>query len=805
MLRSTVSRSVKYGLHFVGIWPGTPFPGLRKIFWVLSTALCQIYQYKYVITHFQTDDFADMVDCLCFALPYTMTMVKLIIVWTNYGVLCEMLSTMEEDCAKYAVVDANNFISKTAELSYRLTSSLGLLYLGAVCCNSATSLLFSQTDDTMPRQLLLNMDLPFNTNESPAYEIVVTVQVILLTSGAYTFGLFSALLLMLILHVGCVIDILCDVLAQVSDKESGSLRFVAMEHQQVILFTEKIEQLFTYISFSQLLSNTVVTCCLGFLVITTLGTENGLPQLLKFFSAYAAICLEIFIYCFAGEYLNIKSQMIVDAAYQISWYELHPNISRQLILLILRSQKGLSLTFGKFSALSLDSFTEIMKASASYMSVLLAIWTLLSQKEVKSKRTESDIQILREMLRSTVSKSIKYGLHVVAFWPGTPFAVVRRLCLLLSTILWLICQCMYVVTHFYTAGLSKLFDCLSLTVTYNLLVIKLAVTWIYRGFTPCIIIHRRNEELASLSLSLGRNAEFDAEQGNAFRVLYDILTTMEEDCVKYSGLDTQKIIPKAAENSERLASTILTFYVVTTFLYTIATLFGPRFNETRYFVLNMDLPFDATESPKYELVVIAQIIHLMLTGYAYGVFTALLLVVIIHTGCHVDVLCNIIRNIASSKDEEQFRFVAVRHQEIIDFSEQIEKIFTYISFAQLLTNTAVSCCLGYIALTSFHEENALPQLFKAVFGYAAICIEIFTYCFAGEYLNVKSDMIVDATYQMTWYNLQPSTSRQVVLLLIRSQKGLRLTFGKFSTLSLETFTGIMKASASYMSVFLAMS
>ncbi|XP_076375623.1 uncharacterized protein LOC117226921 isoform X2 [Megalopta genalis] len=339
------------------------------------------------------------------------------------------------------------------------------------------------------------------------------------------------------------------------------------------------------------------------------------------------------------------------------------------------------------------------------------------QREVKSKRTESDIQIFREMLRSTVSQSIKYGLHIVAFWPGTPFPVIRRLCLMLSTILWLIFQWMYVVSHFYTAGLSKLFDCLSLTVTYNLLIIKLAVTWIYRG------------------------------------VLYDILTTMEEDRVKYSGFDTQNVIPKAVKNSERLSSTILTFYVATTFMYTIFTLSAPRFSETRSFILNMDLPFDATESPKYELVIIAQIIHLMLTGYAYGVFTALLLMLIIHTGCHVDVLCNIITDIASFKDEEQFRFVTARHQEIIDFSEQIEKIFTYISFAQLLTNTAVSCCLGYITVTSLHDENALPELFKAGFGYIAICIEIFTYCFAGEYLNNK----------------------------------------------------IMKASASYMSVFLAMS
>ncbi|XP_076284908.1 odorant receptor 13a-like [Lasioglossum baleicum] len=138
-----------------------------------------------------------------------------------------------------------------------------------------------------------------------------------------------------ILHVGCLIDILCDILAQISAQEEDKLRFVAIRHQEIVEFAERIEKLFTHISLCQLMSNTLVTCCLGYLVIT--------------------------------------SKMIIEAAYQMAWYDLHPNISRQLVLLILKSQKGLPLTFGKFSTLSLRSFTRIMKASASYVSVLLAM------------------------------------------------------------------------------------------------------------------------------------------------------------------------------------------------------------------------------------------------------------------------------------------------------------------------------------------------------------------------------------------------------------------------------------------------
>ncbi|XP_076284933.1 uncharacterized protein LOC143211294 [Lasioglossum baleicum] len=166
----------------------------------------------------------------------------------------------------------------------------------------------------------------------------------------------------------------------------------------------------------------------------------------------------------------------------------------------------------------------------------------------------------------------------------------------------------------------------------------------------------------------------------------------------------------------------------------------------------MDLPFNTVESPNYELVVMLQVISILMTSYAYSVFSALLLMMIVHMGCHIDILCLAMSKIATSKDEKQFRFVAARHQELIAFSERIEELFTFISFGQLISNTICSCCLGYLV--------------------------------------VVNDMIVEASYEISWYNMQPSMSRQVILLLLRSQKGLRLTFGKFSALSLETFTWV---------------
>ncbi|CAK9826540.1 Odorant receptor 13a [Anthophora retusa] len=374
ILRNTISQSVKFGLHFIGIWPGTPFPSLHKIGWIIVMSALQTYQYKYIIEHYKSDSLMITIDNLSIAMPFSLTSIKIIITWANYGALCEILSTMEEDCQKYAVIDINKLISKTGQLSFYLTSIVMSSYLASAVFYIIGTIGFQGNNASMPRELLLKMDLPFETSESPNYEFVVTTQFLIHLSAALAFGAFAALLLMLVLHVGCLIDIMCRNLVYVPYKNDKQIKVFINRHQEIIGFTERVEKLFTYIALSQLVFNTIITCCVGFLVVIAINMDDGLPVLIKSVVFYLVICTEQFVYCFAGEYLSIKSQLIGNTAYDFLWYDLRANESQLLIPLILRSQRGFTFTFGKFSSLSLERFTAIMKVSASYISVLLAVY-----------------------------------------------------------------------------------------------------------------------------------------------------------------------------------------------------------------------------------------------------------------------------------------------------------------------------------------------------------------------------------------------------------------------------------------------
>lgn len=54
-----------------------------------------------------------------------------------------------------------------------------------------------------------------------------------------------------------------------------------------------------------------------------------------------------------------QGKMIGDAVYESLWYDLTPTQSRDLLLMIMRSQKHLTLTVGKVMDLSLKQFASV--------------------------------------------------------------------------------------------------------------------------------------------------------------------------------------------------------------------------------------------------------------------------------------------------------------------------------------------------------------------------------------------------------------------------------------------------------------
>ncbi|XP_012063162.1 PREDICTED: odorant receptor 4-like [Atta cephalotes] len=371
---STVSRSVEIGLHLTGIWPNSSI--FFKLLWTLVMGIGLIFQYYYLLTHFSTKELPNLIDGLSTTLPHSLLFFKLIVLWVNHRIFKNILIVMSNDWHKYSNMYA--MIDK-AVLAHRCSKLIISVYSIAVLLYSTASILNKQNDIDC-RELLIKMELPFGFCESPIYEIVMFVQFIRLMAVASAIGMLDALLVTLMLHIGGQIDLMQQEVEEIFVKDNKHdlstiiVRSLIDKHHKIIAFSESIESLFSYIALMQFFSNTLIICCIGFLIVTSLGTNEGVRMLVKTLFFYIAITLEAFIFCFAGEYLSNKSKTIGDAVYGSIWYNLKPRDSRILLFVIMRSQKRLTITAGKFMDLSLEGFANSLKASASYISVLYAMY-----------------------------------------------------------------------------------------------------------------------------------------------------------------------------------------------------------------------------------------------------------------------------------------------------------------------------------------------------------------------------------------------------------------------------------------------
>ncbi|KAL0134030.1 hypothetical protein PUN28_001134 [Cardiocondyla obscurior] len=269
-----------------------------------------------------------------------------------------------------------------------------------------------------------------------------------------------------------------------------------------------------------------------------------------------------------------------------------------------------------------------------------------------------------------------------------------------------------------------------------------------------------------------------------------------------------------AKLSQRLVNMTVIIYSGTVIFYSIGVIFQQTNNDsatngTKQFILDMDLPFDANQRFIYESVIVVQFIHLLLCADGMGLLNIVLINLVLHISGQIDILRNSLMEVFPKKKKRSpsrftIKEIIKKHQEIIAFSEQVEDLYSYIAMVLFVTDTLIICGLGFTIVASIGEPNASKNIIRNIMFYFVMNMEAFIYCFAGEYLSVKSKSIGDAAYDSLWYESDCKDNQIVLLLIMRSQNQLVITIGKVMNLSLERFSSIVKASASYLSVLLAM-
>ncbi|KAL6254507.1 hypothetical protein P5V15_014560 [Pogonomyrmex californicus] len=400
---NTVCRPVEFGLRVIGVWPNTSYAILRRVFCICSVAVFQTFQYRHIILHFGEEDLLLLMDVLSATLAYSLLLIKLIIFAFNTRVLSKIIANIIKDWKECDVCDECT-MTRMAYISRRFSNFIIALYAISVFLYATGTLMkYKSNNQTDTRELILKMELPFEIKSTSVHIVILITQFVHQTSAASMVGVINSLLITSVLHVCGQIDIVTQKLSEIRRKDierdmnrNIGVKMLIVRHQNIISFSKNIEALFSNIALLQFVSNTLVICCLGFVIVISIGRPGGSSMLIKSVFFYIVMSMEAFIFCFLGEYLSTKvsicdvkyirykkvkffyyifqSQKIGDAVYESLWYELNTNQNQDILIMIVRSQKHLKLTIGKVADLSLKQFASIVKASASYVSVLHAMY-----------------------------------------------------------------------------------------------------------------------------------------------------------------------------------------------------------------------------------------------------------------------------------------------------------------------------------------------------------------------------------------------------------------------------------------------
>ncbi|XP_012061500.1 PREDICTED: LOW QUALITY PROTEIN: odorant receptor 4-like [Atta cephalotes] len=282
------------------------------------------------------------------------------------------------------------------------------------------------------------------------------------------------------------------------------------------------------------------------------------------------------------------------------------------------------------------------------------------------------------------------------------------------------------------------------------------------------------------------------------RKFYKTLEMMTEDwdsCAD-NEIYIHEMIRKA-KLSNRINIVIVLLQLISAFTYCVNVILvdvdvTDHTSELLY-IHRMELPFDENTKRTYKIILLTQTVICIMVSMGTGVINSLLVVLVLHVGGQMNILCYCLMNFATQKSEKKHQSITTdeiiqRHQKIINFSKNVEKLFTYIALVMFMVNSILIYSLAFVIVSAIGTPDAVEQIVRSIFFFAGTNLEAFVFCFAGEYLNNKSKAIGNAAYNTAWYNLKPENSRILSFIILRSQKQLTLTVGKMVDLSLEYFT-----------------
>ncbi|XP_033175465.1 odorant receptor Or1-like [Bombus impatiens] len=217
------------------------------------------------------------------------------------------------------------------------------------------------------------------------------------------------------------------------------------------------------------------------------------------------------------------------------------------------------------------------------------------------------------------------------------------------------------------------------------------------------------------------------------------------------------------------------------------------------------MPYDLSSQKVYTISLVYQTVGLLICANTSVANETLIAGLMIQVGTQFEIFCHRARNLSFSltsarrntMSNEEFKIrcnkiignLIRHHYDIYEFAKTVNSVFQYMIFLQFCISSIVLCLSVY----QFSTVDPFSMNFLwSGFYLCCMLMQVYLYCWFGNEVTLKSNKVRDAIYDMDWTMLPTEVMKSLLLILIRTDRPVKMTSGHVVVLSSQSFVSIMK-------------
>ncbi|XP_078041904.1 odorant receptor 13a-like [Augochlora pura] len=383
-------------LKLTGIWSATS-PEEQRQRWnafIFSMTFMVLGAYTELreLYYAWDDSFEDTIFALCNVVTVILVLCKIFTLYLKRTKFCELLTYSEnnfwhlnydpheriylDECRKMSIlfICFFNFFAQGTALSYTIESFVG--YFGNNM--SARTLPFNLHTDFVMKPYIYEVTFLSQIFVLVAYGIgYLCVDNFMCIANFHVATQFRILQYRIVsIQRGCKMEKFSGISRPVPDGYTDNFYMIfkdcIKQHQSLIAYCEKVEDVFTLVVLGQVLLFSILICLDGYLMLM----EEASPYRRMVFTFHLIGCIsQLLMFTYSCDCVLRESMEIAESVYNTRWtispFDTGGKMLRtDLQLVMVRSRVPCCMTAGGFFIVSLETYTKVLSTAASYFTLL---------------------------------------------------------------------------------------------------------------------------------------------------------------------------------------------------------------------------------------------------------------------------------------------------------------------------------------------------------------------------------------------------------------------------------------------------